>query len=469
MKFLLAALLLVLASSASQFRTLVANPNDSAGAATVCADPGNSASCNIRSAVQWCLLSAVAEGDECTISMQAGLSAIIDASFGEISISSSHMSMIIDGNDATIDSATDSSSLFFSILNSPLSNITFHNLTITNFKSTADGAAIYVSDGGNIYLSAVKFENNSCTRGCGLFVQEAQYVFIVRCTFSMNEASSVGSGMSFQGPIEYVEISNSIFSMNNETALNFQGQIAAVNKTLIADCEFTDNFSEGIAAAMLLDVLADSITILRSRFARQHVGYDGGAVYLSATDAVTFIDCEFEDNNADQSGGAVYVVSSRNTVFDSCTFRNNTAYFAAGAVYLTSSKGNTFILCNFIQNKVYLYGGALNFFESNFDSAITGSNFSSNQAVGDGSAIRLDKYNINTEVTDCLFTNNTCDDSCSTFSISSLNSVINVFNSVFLLNYSPSGSTVITGRANTLFYVLNSTFIGNKGGNGKIL
>jgi hypothetical protein len=462
------AILPALVCSASQFRTFVANPSDSVGDASACADVSvnDGASCNIRSAVQWCVSTAVAEGDECTISMQAGLSATIDASLGEISVTSSQMSLIIDGNNARIAAIADSSSLFFSLLSSPFSNLTFYNLSIVNFKNSADGAAIYVSGGGAVFLSSVLFLNNSCARGCGLFVEDVQDVLISDCSFSMNSASIFGSGVSVFGPVDYVEISRSTFTLNYETAVNIQGQAEAVHEILIADSEFADNLAfEG--AALFLDVLAESITVLRSRFLRQYAQQNGGAVFISATDEVAFIECEFENNEAFQYGGAVHILSSRYTTFFNSLFLTNKATYHGGAAYIGTSFGITFDQCNFIENEVYLYGGALYFLESNFNTLIKESNFSSNRAVGDGSAVRFDRYNVNTEISDCLFQNNNCSDICSTVSISALNSLVYVLNSVFYMNYSPGGSTITAGRANSLLFVLNSTFVGNAGKNGK--
>jgi predicted outer membrane repeat protein len=444
MRFIFLAILPALVCSASQFRTFVANPSDSVGDASACADVSvnDGASCNIRSAVQWCVSTAVAEGDECTISIQAGLSATIDASLGEISVTSSQMSLIIEGGKSNLAPSDGFGVRFLNLTGSLSLNVTIFDLVIQDFYSSEDGAAISVFGGPHLKLVRVTFTNNTCNFGCGLLAVDSGQIVVHNCTFRSNHAFSAGSGLRV-----YTELTR-------------------IPSLTITNCIFDENLGSAVAVSGLVI----DISIANSSFTKNTIGsdfYSGAAVALSMIDyKATIKHCNFTENYSAGSGGAIFVQYSWSILLESCSFYGNEATYYGGAAMIRDSEEITLRNCLFYSNTAVLEGGAASLFQYNIHVYIDSSHFESNKA-SKGGAICLSQYNLNVFVRNSTFIANLGD--VGVLTAVERNYLIYVEDSIFSENSVKNCGTYCAASGNQLLYIYNSKFFRNRGEHGKEL
>jgi predicted outer membrane repeat protein len=176
--------------------------------------------------------------------------------------------------------------------------------------------------------------------GGGLLNDKGQnYLTISNCNFSANTALSGAGILNSVGALGNCSpnIINCSFSLNNATGIGSGGGAISNNgyngtsNTIIDKCRFIDNF-----------------------------GYNGGAVDFNAgatgSSAVTITNSLFLNNSA-STGGALKITSfndiSLSAIITNCVFVSNTASNAGGAIYYGFSAGSlatTITNCSFLGN-----------------------------------------------------------------------------------------------------------------------
>jgi len=191
---------------------------------------------------------------------------------------------------------------------------------------------------------------------------------------------------------------------------------------VFAGCKFTDNYAYGGSCGV-------SGIPLVAGWPYSHYKIDsyGGAVYAAAGSSPAFISCTFTDNEADQAGpevwhnnmsgtgqavnaytnisygGAVAFEEGATPMFDGCTFSENVACVGGG---MYSSWSDVLVgESSFVNNSAY-HGGGMLFVGGS--SRIGRSYFNQNQATDPNGALGggIASLGANTEITDCIISNN---------------------------------------------------------------
>ena len=171
------------------------------------------------------------------------------------------------------------------------------NSVFTGGKSSLGGSAICFVDCSG---SEVKIEN---------------------CTFDANEAEGHGGAVASTGSatkVEHITITGCKFTNNKSTKIDYGGGAFAISH----------GGSKGGSWAKLQECTFE-----------ENSAYNGGAVFINATDKVQVGNCNFTRNSAQENGGAINIAcGSENTEinFTGCTFDGNRAEKLGGAVSLAS-------------------------------------------------------------------------------------------------------------------------------------
>ena len=158
------------------------------------------------------------------------------------------------------------------------------------------------------------------------------------------------------------------YTFNNLTDDGLYNGIVIDKNITIDGAGFT---IDGIGKARIFNVQSDNVTLINITFINAKSSSDGGAIFWDGDDG-RIIGCSFSNNQA-SSGAAVNWGGDRGTVIN-CTFINNTAR----------------------------YSSAIESYGSYF--RVSGSTFINNSGRWSGAAITSGGNN--TQISDCIFTNN---------------------------------------------------------------
>ncbi|NUN12113.1 MAG: right-handed parallel beta-helix repeat-containing protein [Myxococcales bacterium] len=155
--------------------------------------------------------------------------------------------------------------------------VTLRNLSMAGVYNTATGgnvgSAMRIEQGDSIVIERCSFDNNIVTSisGGGLGIDHSNNVTVRQCSFTNNDASH-GAGLS----------------------------VITTPDFLLEDSTFVGNEGSG------------------SYF------YDGGAVFLSASDGAVIRNCTFIDNQSSGGGGSIFAAGTDITI-SGCSFYGNAA------------------------------------------------------------------------------------------------------------------------------------------------
>ena len=366
--------------------------------------------------------------------------------------------LVIDGNGFTIDA----------LYASRIFNITGNNVTLQNFKfingfGSDNGGAIYWT-GNEGVINNSNFANNTANSTSNLG-GGALYSSVKLSIFNSNFTNN---NISYRGGAVYVNsaltLENCIFI--NNTAVNHGGAVVLNGAANISYSKFINNSAKQAAGA-LYNINAGTGskaggTISYCEFTNNTAATNGGASYLTPTQTtVTY--CNFTGNTA-TTGGAIYNYH-RQLITTYCNYDNNRASGEGGAVYIYSYNANyqsTITGCNFTSNSGTI-GGAV---RTRGTLAITNSHFINNTATtGNGGACSIYSWNVITNgatTNNCYFENNTAKtDGGAVYSLGTYT----VTSSNFTNNSAANGGAVYsTGAALTIN--TNSKFANNSAVNG---
>ncbi|WP_458453753.1 hypothetical protein, partial [Methanobrevibacter sp.] len=321
-------------------------------------------------------------------------------------------------------------------------NATFANNTAGSGSNEGSGGAVYIDFKGMKANNALLSFNN--------------------VTFVNNTASYSGGAVYTNNEI-YIDVNLTNCTFENNTALNYGGGAIYANDCLyLNNCSFVNNAAEkdtAIGGA----VYCYGIHINNATFTNNTVGSEGGAVY---------VDFKGWDKFYDDDNGYNYCLIN----FGNATFVNNTAYSSGGAVYIKFNSFEypeklfiTFDNVTFANNTAGdgydhdEYGGAVyvNFDGMNADYGLLSFDnvtFVNNSAIGEGGAVCIHNKdsNIDVNLTNCTFENNTAHDGGAIYSDVGLD----------LINCSFVNNTVLNGNGGAIYCngvvnLTNTTFENN--------
>ena len=241
----------------------------------------------------------------------------------------------------------------FSLLdneNSVLS-LTISNLTITGFRSTGEGGAIYTT--GDVTVTNSIFSGNLAGTSGGAIYTNGD-VIVTNSIFSGNDAVDYGGAIyAFSGiGTNYVTVTNSTFSDNSATeqygGAIYTGSVKVTNST------FSGNNAEYGGALFATSGASVTNSTFSENTART---YGGGA--LSASGGASVTNSTFSENTAGDYGGAIKSISASSIT--NSIFSANTAGTNGGAIYSRSNSGVTFSIFN--TNDTVFYRSGLAFLE----------------------------------------------------------------------------------------------------------
>ena len=320
------------------------------------------------------------------------------------------------------------------------------------------GGAIYAHKELNVIAS--NFTQNSGKEGGALY-GDGSRVFVDDCRFIKNSASSSRAGAIYANKFLY--IGDSIFENNTS-----QGKGGAVYSDFVqfgGESKFINNSAKSHGGAIYTDEIAPQVSNLT--FDSNHARDDfGGALYINKNCRnVSFHSCIFANNVADAGdGGAIHsdsrgtylklynctftsnhatggsakryggaVCSFGNVLVDKCTFNDNWAQNKGGAIYCYEKLDC--VNSHFKNNRVYVDGGGSIYAEKL--GGVRDSSFESGYSQGDGGAIYV--YS---------------------------GSGHEIHHSYFKNNHAKGrGGAIYTDSSDSLTYLYNNAFIGNRADN----
>ncbi|MEQ8852749.1 choice-of-anchor Q domain-containing protein, partial [Gimesia sp.] len=230
----------------------------------------------------------------------------------------------------------------------------FGNMTLGG-GTLGDGGGIYQS-GGSLTIADSEFAGNKADyTGGGIYVSEASNVSITNTIFRSNIARSGGAIRIDLCPFT---IRNCVFTENRATDLHGGAIYYYANsyKSVVEDCQFTDNYAGGFGGAVhsFHKQKWYTLEIKTSTFIHNIADADGGAI--NTLGELIIQECSFYRNVSDESGGAV--LCSNTLLISGSTFAENDAGFQGGAL---SSRGDSLKVYNstFSENSSYTSGGAI--------------------------------------------------------------------------------------------------------------
>ncbi len=261
------------------------------------------------------------------------------------------------------------------------------------------------------------FENNTASNRGGAIRNNRINCTIMNCNFSGNSATATsGSIYNWSSDIERsIVMTNNTFSGESSEFAGSLGCFGPTATYTISECEFTSNQAFTSGGACLVGILSRT-TFNDCIFEGNSANYGGGIYVQDDSTEVHFNGGAFIGNSAvSNEGGAINIAGSIPTTIDGVTFEANTAN-AGGAVYFSENDDG--------------FSGA-------YDEDITLEvkncffNFNASNSFGGGLVL----LNVDTEITNCAFVNNTCAGDAHGAAISNNSfrdtTTVNIYNNTF--------------------------------------
>ncbi|MBR6023667.1 MAG: Ig-like domain repeat protein, partial [Methanobrevibacter sp.] len=353
----------------------------------------------------------------------------------------------------------------------------FNNTNFTN-NIASEGGIIYtfgalVSD---ITFNHTNFINNTAENyGGGIIDQGSAYlpesaqnsnIVIDNCNFTDNYGADGVMGLSSGS--KDCKILNSNFE-SNDGGVGVFSILRTSNNLVVDNCNFTNNSGTTSGAFYFLGSCIN-LTVSNSNFENNTVDDDfdsrGSTITFASryssvfSENNTFVNVTFK-NNTGNNGGAVWIYGE-NTNFTNVSFINNTARKQGGAVYTNSPSDftqgmDTFTGCTFEGNEAEGSGAAI---YSNYQQiGLKDSNFTNNSGKN---IVYIGNFGGN--VSNCNFTNNTCEEDV--IHQSSGPNGLNISGSTFEDNI--AGKQIVYVESNSL-HVSDSNFTNNTGNAIKVM
>ncbi|MCD4655783.1 right-handed parallel beta-helix repeat-containing protein, partial [bacterium] len=180
--------------------------------------------------------------------------------------------------------------------------------------------------------------------------------------------------------------------------------IGSYGAPLIKNCRFTGNYAV-IGGGIAVYYWAQP-RVLDCTFTGNYADF-GGGIYSYHSKGI-YDNCLFQGNSSKRGGGARMYYSLFN--FINCRFISNTAFERGGGIAVAESRFvdvlNTVVGCELMNNSSQ-HGGAINILNDTSRFKLVDSVVSGNHASEQGGGIYF--YDIEFEITNCLFHSNTCD------------------------------------------------------------
>ena len=298
-------------------------------------------------------------------------------------------------------------------------SLEFIECTFSN--NTSGGVVINSFPYINIYncLFTQNFERTITVANNYYPLMSPQATIIVNCSIFRNNTAGYGGLLFIKYPYT-IQLYNSTFIYNR--AMRRDGGVIVIDgvyttiieyTSSIEHCTFSSNSaSNGRGGVLSISVRSTygsgaSLRVSNSLF-YNNSAHVGGALALQRSFATVFYMCNFTENKATAEGGAVYVDGGIAFQAHRCHFLNNYALRGGGAVV---ENGNKVIVneCSFEQNRASYAAGALNIenlsTNENISAILLACNFTSNQAIEQGGAIKMSKI-VQFKVSNSNFNNN---------------------------------------------------------------
>ena len=317
-----------------------------------------------------------------------------------------------------------------------------------------------------------------------------------------NVSGNTSGGYNLKSLNTDLTIQNSVFTNNSSSGNGTVAWATARHDLEVKKSEFTGNVAAGIAGVIGGGTEAGMVTVSGSKFTNNHAVYDGGAIAAYA--GLSISDSVFDGNTAQYDandkgeynvpvvdstplgGGALALGAVSNTTIaaiDSTTFKNNVSGTNGGAIATRlaqnsdgSKNSNTAkldVAATFENNSALKSGGAIynTFYSDNGmgkGNGVTVTGVFKNNTAGDkGGAIYNDgtldkngKGGVMT-ITDATFSENTAASAGAIYNTGALN----IIGATFENNSAKSSAGAIQNSGeNSLIYVEDTEFIGNKSG-----
>ena len=180
---------------------------------------------------------------------------------------------------------------------------------IFNGNSAPEGGAVNVQDlDGEAQFVDCTFEDNEAYDGNGGAIRAAEEtpVAVTGGSFDVNDSTSIGGAIYFEGINAGLVLSEVVFNANHaDTAA---GAVSTVAPTLIVDCTFVGNSSLDAGALAIGTAFGDT-RIYNSRFAANSATQVGSAIMagaFSSGPSVDIINCIIDNNSCPFGGGAIH-------------------------------------------------------------------------------------------------------------------------------------------------------------------
>ena len=298
-----------------------------------------------------------------------------------------------------------------------------------NNSATGDaGGAVYSDSygkGNKTIVSNCWFEGNTAnSQGGALYIQDADGLDIIGCTFPTNQATTQGGHAWVDVNAGYTcNIIGSHFT--NGAAGQDGGAIAfrSVNENdthIISNCTFNGNVAgtgSGHDGGAIYAEEGGSLTVSDTVFTNNTAGGHGGAIALNGTDNGMYLvadsTVDFFNNVAGQDGGAIYIdARGKGThILDGCTVVGNSAGSDGGAFVVKNTTGFEIKNITFPEHTATAgVGGHLqvSVYNNGNVGLIENCTFEDGTAGTDGGSIRIDTRNISSTyiITNCTFDGN---------------------------------------------------------------
>jgi predicted outer membrane repeat protein len=275
-----------------------------------------SGACNVRSALAYCTSTwNTTTSDTCIVNLPSGETMYFDPSLGEIRVDNVGGSLMIEGNNCTVTTASGvpPSSRFLSAQvsdkDTTVLKVLLRNIKFVSFHDmgSTGGGVLFLSGLSSITITNITVKSTQARSGGCMYISKSDNIDISFSFFSNTSATSKGGAI-------YVHDSN--------TAVQIVG------------CTFTNTSATMYGGAIYVFDTNYDLAIVECRFVGTSVAYDGGAIYLHQNNNRAAIrGCKFHDTTAGNTGGAIHIYNYNNdiTVFN-CSFVNTIATVAGGAI-----------------------------------------------------------------------------------------------------------------------------------------
>jgi predicted outer membrane repeat protein len=221
---------------------------------------------------------------------------------------------------------------------------------ISGLKIAQSTRAIVNNSGNTMFLSYMKFENNSA-----------------------------GSGV-ISNQNGTLEISNSIFTGSPFSPADLAAVIVVNNGTVtIKDSTITNNYGSGLTITGSV-----AVNVYRSTISH-NTALNGGGIYASSNGSVNLFDTTVKNNTGNQFGGGIYAFGTRINLYKSVVYGNSSTNHNGGGIFCGAcmlTLENSTVAANFALQD----GGGLFVSNTGFK-IITHSTIVNNTALGSGGGI----------------------------------------------------------------------------------